>query len=157
MKKDVIKYLEKKEFNITELNLSNYKLKEIPDLSKFINLEILNLSNNEITDLTNIPTTIHTLIVTNNRIEQIINIPLNIKVLHIDKNLLKELDISNTNIEKLYCDKNILTSIKYSINLELLVCSHNKIINLDNLPNTLIDCDCSYNKIKYLTEIYEKL
>ena len=157
MKKDITKYLEKKEKNIKELHLINYKLKEIPDLTKFINLEILNLSNNEITNIQNIPQTVHTLIISNNKIKKLINVPLNIKILYINKNLLNEINIIESEIVELYCDKNKLTTINYSKNLRILSCSYNKISNLDNMINTIINCNCSHNKIKYFNNLSESL
>ena len=41
--------------NITELDLSNKGLVELPDLSKYTNLKNLNCSNNKITTLDNLP------------------------------------------------------------------------------------------------------
>ena len=157
MKKDIIKYLEKKDNDIKELNLKNFKLTEIPDLSKFKNLKVLDLSINKIKKIENIPKTVHTLILSNNKIEKIINIPLHIKILFVNKNLLTELDITETDIVELYCERNKLTRILFSKNLNVLKCSYNKIINLDNLPDGLTYCDCSHNKIKYFNKLPNEL
>jgi Leucine-rich repeat (LRR) protein len=157
MKKDIIKYLEKKDKNIKELKLVGYNLMEIPNLSKFTNLETLNLSNNKIKFLLNIPSTVKTLIIKNNKIEKILYISENLKILNISRNLLTELDLINTNIEELICIENKISSISYPYLLKKLNISHNKLKNLHGLPSTLIMLDCSFNKIKYIDSLPNSL
>lgn len=52
--------------SITELDLSNKVLRELPDLSKYTNLKILDCSNNNITHLDHLPLSLTTLYCSNN-------------------------------------------------------------------------------------------
>ena len=48
---------------------------KLPDLTKYINLKVLNCSNNELTELPNLPNTLIELICSNNKLTELTNLP----------------------------------------------------------------------------------
>lgn len=71
------------------------KLKSIPDLSIFVNLESLDISHNEICTLPKLPLKIEELVVNNNKIEEIPHLP-NILRINAFNNNLKRISSSKT-------------------------------------------------------------
>ena len=115
---------------ITELDLSNRELTELPDLSMYVNLVTLNCSENNLTQLYNLPPNLKTLDCYWNKITQLDNLP--------------------HNLERLYCDRNKLTQLdNLPPNLEILSCGVNKILQLDNLPPNLKELICNINPLQY--------
>ena len=57
------------------IDLSNKKLKKLPDLTKYTNLKILKCSNNELTELNNLPNTLTELYCDNNQLQKLNNLP----------------------------------------------------------------------------------
>ena len=79
------------------------------DDKKFENLRSIVFSEGEITNITNIPKTLNTLIVPNNLLTELENLPSNLIELNINKNYFKTLDVSYLpDIEILHCDENKL-------------------------------------------------
>ena len=60
---------------------------------------------------------------------------------------------SITNLDLTYRDLTELPDLSIYPNLKKLNCSNNKLISLDNLPNTIVELDCAFNKITSLDHI----
>ena len=63
------------DLSITELDLSNQNLTELPNLSIYPNLKILYCSNNQITELNNLPPSLVEFYCNNNQITEINYLP----------------------------------------------------------------------------------
>ena len=116
--------------NITELDLSNQKLNELPDLSKYINLKKLDCQGNTIVRLDNLPPGLQTLYCYHNKITTLDNLP--------------------TGLQELYCYENQITTLdNLPQGLKKLDCYYNRITTLDNLPPGLQILYCSNNPLIY--------
>lgn len=136
--------------NISHLFLGDNKLETTIKLKKFKKLETLELSNNNLKELIDIPLTITELSCKYNNISKIRCLP-----------KLRRLDCSNnkiTSIEKmdsleiLDCRENNLVEIPEFKSLKKLYCSENQIVNIHNL-NEIEYLDCSKNKLKELPDL----
>lgn len=137
---------------IKTLNLSNRNIKDVLDLEELYGLEELDCSNNEITQITNIPYSLKYLNCSNNKIKSLLELPNEIKCIKCKKNPLEVLEYPI----------NVKPS-KYPSNLKKIIFEQNFNQPIDNLPNTLIEIyfselskfnkslDCLPNSLKILT------
>jgi Leucine-rich repeat (LRR) protein len=122
--------------DITELNISYNKLKQLPKwINKCINLQRLCCRYNQLTRLSrNLPTSLQELDFSGN---QLIQLPKNLPV----------------TLHELYCKNNQLTLLPVSLpsSLQWLDCSYNQLTLLpESLPSSLQWLDCSYNQLTSL-------
>ena len=89
--------------NITELDLSNQKLNELPDLSKYTNLKKLICNNNNIAALDNLPPGLQTLHCQGNAIARLDNLPPGLQTLHCTRNKFVALDNLPPGLKELDC------------------------------------------------------
>lgn len=153
--------------NITCLFISNNNLDIFPDLSSLTNLKVLDISDNKIKRIYNIPSSVTELNCNNNSLKYICDLDIeifdcnnnkleilpkmnNIKKLSCSNNRLKEIP-EYKNITEIICNNNEIIKI-YSNTMKYLDCSNNKIEKLQDMPN-LTDLFCSNNPIKYLPEM----
>jgi Leucine-rich repeat (LRR) protein len=144
---DINQIIEKLPDDIKEINLSSKHIKKLPNLSRFKNLKILDISNNNITELPILPESIEYLFIYNNKLTNIYKIPNSVKYLYCYFNSLTHLIINeNINLTHLYCFGNKLKSIDLPINLQILLCASNEItfLDLDKLKN-LKKLNCTNN------------
>lgn len=153
MKLEKIPELNKNIINkIEHLFLNNNNFIIMPDLSNYINLKTVDINNNKLKNINNMPENILEFSCSNNKISKIVSND-NLIRLNCSNNKLKELSNFNNleilecsdniletlpelnNIKKIYCKNNKLTEIKNYNNLLHLTCSNNNIINLENLEN----------------------
>ena len=105
------------------------------DDKKFENLRSIVFSEGEITNITNIPKTLNTLIVPNNLLTELENLPSNLIELNINKNYIKTLDVSYLpDIEILHCDENKLVELKLNSGITEIHCDSNDLKFLDVAP-----------------------
>lgn len=90
------------------------------------------LSEGHITNIFNIPPTVHTFECPKNLLFSIDELPVSLIDLNLSENYLSTIDVSKLNKLK-------------KINI-----SHNQILHLENLPETLEELYCDYNKIELL-------
>ncbi len=100
---NVIQYLNNLPSDATVIDLSCKYLEEVPDLSKFTNLKILNIQKNKLTTLTNIGVQIEQINCSNNQIEIIKDIVPSLKTLICKNNKISSFD-NPLNIERFECD-----------------------------------------------------
>jgi len=141
------------ETRVTELDLSNRYLKELPDLSKYINLKKLNISYNQLTSIDGIPNSVEELDCSSNYIVKLPeHLPPKLRILNCFLNQLVVLPISfPITLNWLNCSSNSIENKVGSLpkDLKYFNCSNNYITSFSELPNGLIYFDYSYN---YLLE-----
>lgn len=163
---------------IKSLFIAENDLDTLPDLSDFKQLEILDISNNNIYDINKLPSTLIEFTCRFNKLNhlplpkecpnleridcsgnEITEIPLytKLKSLICSKNRISVIP-NLENLEKLVCDNNVIHYIEKCDNLKYLNCSFNKLIKLNDYKK-LVDLICSsnniselfkYNNVKYL-------
>lgn len=144
------------------------------------NLELLDLSYNNITRIERVPSNLKSLIlIGSEKLEYIdklpdsleildlshssissIQIPPKLKKLRIVSCMLENIDFikPSDNLEELYCGGNLLSKIEaLPLMLKTLNCSKNTLKTLPELPTGLLSLDYSNNKIDRLIELPEKL
>lgn len=171
-----INILEKYNYDVVELHLSHSNILGLLDLTKFILLNKLICSSNEIMNINNLSKTLVHLDISFNLIDKInikyltnleylkcsynklsnndsIILPTNIKFLDCSNNYLKDkFDISNLdNLEIFICSFNDISEIIFpnSNKLKKLEITCNQIKSLENIPNSVEYLNCSNNHICY--------
>lgn len=119
--------------NIIYLFLNNNQLTSLNFINEMENLKVLDISFNSIEKLERLPYNIEELICKNNKLE------------FLDFNLHKKL-------VKVDCSNNNIKEIRNAKNVEILICHHNELDNLDQLEK-IKKLECSFNKIKKLNEL----
>jgi hypothetical protein len=139
------------------IDLNNMGLTELPDLSKFNNIYVLSLdcSNNKLTSLPELPSTITHLSCYNNQLTSLPELPSSITNLNCYNNQLTSLPKLPPKLEQLYCHNNLLTSLpKYPSSCISINCSNNKLTSLPDFPPRppaqFIRINCSNNKLTSL-------
>ena len=94
---------------ITELDLFNKDLIELPDLSQYTNLKTLDCNNNSITQINNLPLSLTELYCSYNKITSLDNLPLSLIKLDCINNQITSLDKLPLSLTKLDCYNNPLT------------------------------------------------
>ena len=142
----------------------------IPNLHNFTNLLTLDLSNNRLTKINTLPTSLEELILNNNKLISLShNLP-NLKRLKITDNKITDIKLSNS-LESTYLNNNPInnisqldnikylnisnTDIKYIHSypkLEILDCYHTKINSIPQM-NKLKELNCSYSFISNIQEL----
>jgi Leucine-rich repeat (LRR) protein len=159
-----------------EIRISSFE--ELRKKDFWNDIVYLDCSGNEITNLDNLPTNLHTLDCSINKIKNLDNFPPNLQELYCGFNGIKNLDnlppnlqrldcygneITNLDnlpkdLQELHCSGNVITILdNLPPNLQGLYCRGNKITKLDNLPPNLHTLDCSRNKIKNLDNLPHNL
>ena len=165
--------------NYDMIDVSNSKLTELPDLSRFKKVRFLNCLYNNLTFLP--PLNLNTLIELNCSYNKLTSLPpLNdaLKVLVCSHNQLTSLPYLNNNLRELYCDFNQLTSLpplndtlieincsfnqltslpSLNVNLQFLFCHNNQLTSLPALNNNLERLYCYNNKLTYLPPFNDSL
>ena len=141
-------YLESLPDDITLLDLSNRNLTKLPNISRFIKLEILYCNNNQITQLDNLPNTLKILFCYSNQITQLDNLPNSLQSLDCSYDQITQLDNLPNSLKELYCSNNQITQLDNLPNsLQKLYCYDNEITQLDHLPNLLQTLFCYNNEL----------
>ena len=109
----------------------DFKTDHLPDLSRFYKLKILWCSNNKLTCLPLLPSTL--------------------KILWCSDNKLTWLPLLPSTLKELWCSNNKLTCLPLlSSTLTVLVCHNNQLTRLPLLPSTLTKMTCHNNKLTCL-------
>jgi hypothetical protein len=118
--------------NITSISLKNLTgnlnlqiLKE----NGFYNIKYIYLEDGNITNIENIPESIHHFVCKNNLLNKLPILPRNLKFLNVEKNLITDIDLSNIP------------------NLTNLNVSNNELIEINDIPTTITELNVSFNKL----------
>ena len=154
----VVEYLNCLSNNAIEINLSSKGLTELPDLSKFVYLEVLNCSNNKLTSISFLPKNLEVLNCSNNRLTVLPELNRILEILNCSNNQLTNLPELNYILEGVNCSNNQLTTLpKLNDHLQRLDCSNNQLTTLPKLNDHLERLDCSRNKITNLPKLNDNL
>jgi Leucine-rich repeat (LRR) protein len=137
------------DYSITELDLSNQGLRELPDdIHLYTKLITLYCSNNELTNLPKLPSSLQKLYCSNN---ELTNLPRS----QSDRLSARSALELPSSLQKLYCSNNELTNLPEltTSSLQDLYCSNNQLTNLPELPYSLEYLSCYsnpfYNELGY--------
>lgn len=144
--------------DVVEIYISNEGIQGILDFQRFKSLIEIDCSDNEITELLNLPNTLIKLNCNKNKITSLDNLPQNLKILDCSKNLITDLNNLPDNLKILLCNNNNIKSLdNLPENLQKLCCNKNNIKSLDNLPMSLQELSCCCNDIKNLDNLPKSL
>ena len=151
-------YLNSLSNDILSIDISGKGINFLPDLTRFVNLKILDCSHNNLNCLPTLPQNLEVLYCSRNKLTFLPILPQNLKILYCFHNNLNCLPTLPQNLEVLYCSHNKLTSL-YTLpqNLEVLYCSHNKLTSLPTLPQNLIVLHCYDTKLTSLPTLPQNL
>jgi Leucine-rich repeat (LRR) protein len=142
---NIEEYLNSLDENITEIDVANENLTNLPELTRFKKLEILRCDNNRLTSL---PTNLRYLHCNHNQLTSLPTFPNDLRYLHCNNNQLTLLPSLPNNLQYLRCYDNQLTSLPaLPDNLKLLNCQNNKLHLLPDLPNDLQALYYNHNPI----------
>lgn len=142
---------------------------DLTGIQYFTSLRHLECSQNYLTSLPSLPSTLKYLSCSQNQLNSLPAIPSNLQILYCDNNLLPSLPTlpnsiislgcSNnpnltalpalpTSLDSLFCSGDSLSSLpSLPSQLKWLGCDHNIITNLPTLPNTIEGISCGYNSL----------
>ena len=147
--------------NFTSLNVSDKYISSLTGVEKLTYLKTLNCSNNQITSLPTLPSSLTTLDCHSNQITSYTNFPTSLQSINcasnkfsgtltlIGRSNLKTLDVSgNPSLTTLNCYSNALTSLNVSgcSAMTTLDCNNNQLTSLETLPSSLQSLNCTSNK-----------
>jgi Leucine-rich repeat (LRR) protein len=148
---DITDYLNSLDSAVTEIYISHRHLTELPNLSRFNNLEKLYCSNNNLIVLPALNDSLTHLYCSSNNLTSLP--PLNDKLTHLycSNNNLTSLPSLNDKLTYLHCTNNQLTSLPpLNDKLTHLYCSFNQLTSLPRLNDNLIVLYCSNNQLTSL-------
>lgn len=145
--------------NLTEIKCQNNQLTELPDLPN--NLQYIDCDNNKIRELPNLPDRLNFFSCRNNELSgELSNLPSSLQFFYCSNNQISQLpDLSTfAFLHYLECNHNKLPNLpNLPNNLIELECEFNQIADLPELPSNLIKLNCSHNKLIHLPELPESL
>ena len=140
------------------LNLSNFKIKDLTGIEWFTSLQYLDCLNNQLTFLPALPRGLIILNCDNNSLTSLPQLPLGLSVLRCENNQLEELPPLPSRLTNLFCSNNRLRAIPtLPSNLLVLACNNNKITQLPVLPSSLTGLFCRKNNLITLPSLPSKL
>jgi hypothetical protein len=152
------KYVKSLENDITELDISDKNLTNLPDISRFTNLQILKCHRNKITVLPKLPDKLTQLICYSNELTELPELPEHLHILQCTYNNITHLPELNKNLVFLGCSKNLLTQLPtLPESLCTLRCDENQIESLPILPDNITHLYCNDNLLKKLPRLPQKL
>ena len=135
--------------NLQVLNCSNNQLMELPTLPA--NLQVLNCSNNQLLSLPPLLPSLSSLFCGQNKLEKLPTLPSALQYINCNYNKIKDLAALDANLQYLSCEGNDLVNLPdLPLKLTYLQTSKNKITKLPLLPIYLQFLDCSVN---FLNEV----
>lgn len=130
--------------HITSLDLSKMGLYSIPSLERFILLRELNIGNNYLSVLPELPSSLEYLNCSDNNIVEIFILPTGLKIFNCNNNLITKIHMIPDTLDTLECSHNllrILPPLKRVTNLE---CNNNELWHIPK-PNCLEYISCKNN------------
>ena len=137
--------------NVHALGLSNMQIASIEGLQYFKNLQYLDCSLNQLTELPSLPNTLNNLLCNHNRLTVLPSLPSSLTSMYCPSNQLATLPSLPNTLTLLDCVANhliVLPSLPNS--LQLLDCSSNQLTVLPSLPSSLETINCYLNQLTVL-------
>jgi hypothetical protein len=157
-------YLSNLDQNVNIINLSNKELTELPDLTQFIDAKTVVLDDNYIGpefDAILLPPNIEELLCNNCNISLMMNLPKSLKYIECLNNKLTNTEAFTElyNLKQLHINNNNLYNINnLPNNIELLVCDDNNNLEIiNNLPEKLLQIYLNKCNIKYIKNFNNNL
>jgi hypothetical protein len=131
-------------YDTREINLSHMGLHSIPSLERFSHLTHLNISNNKLAALPELPGCLMHLNCSENNIAEIFILPKNLVSLNCNSNLLLKIHIVPDTLETLDCRYNHLRVLPPLNHITQLFCDNNELWHIPK-PNVLEYISCKNN------------
>lgn len=133
------------------IELRCLRIKLYPNLHRFHSIITLNITHNQISNISYFPKTLKHIYCMDNQLTQLPELPENLIDLWCSNNMLESLPSLPTHLKILKCGYNNLKSLPPLNNqLEILNCYVNELTHLPKLPETLQHLDCYGNKLVQL-------
>ena len=142
------------DYTVTTLNLSKMGLHTIPSLQRFTRLTHLDISENQLSALPELPDSLIHLNCSNNNIVEVFILPKNLVSFNCNNNLIVKLHMIPDTLDILECENNLLRRLPLLKNITQLSCSHNELWSIPK-PNKLEYISCSHNT-ENISEYNEK-
>lgn len=145
--------------NDTEyINIRNYGMPELPDLSRFHNLKNLHIDDNRIKTIPFLPASLTEFTCKNNLLEELPELPDNLLCLMCGENKLKQIPNLPEKLEILCCEFNEINGLPtFNKNLRKVHCNNNKLQQLPKFNEELVFIACNNNQITRLPKLNSKL
>jgi uncharacterized repeat protein (TIGR01451 family) len=146
---------------VTSLNIMNVSNREIADLTGieyFPSLVFLECNNNKLTSLPSLPSSLSILYCYDNQLTSLPSLPPNLGLLWCSNNELTSIPSLPSNLDVLSCDNNHLTTLPaLSPPLRNLNCGNNELTSLAPLPASLTSLSCRANLLSNLPSLNASL
>lgn len=137
--------------SLINLDVSGKNISNLTGIGGFTGLQTLNCSENQLTNLPNLPSGISDLNCNQNQLAGLPALPTGLTVLSCDNNLITGLPALPSSLSLLFCQNNQLISLPVlPNNLTDLYCINNQLTTLPTLPNNLIKIECRGNQLTSL-------
>jgi len=156
---NIEQYLRSLPDNTTYIDVSSKCIYELPDITRFMNLQHLDCDNNNLTSLPALPESLIYLSCHRNNLRSLPALPANLQYLYCCSNPLRSLPLTlPENLVHLYCASNKLTSLPaLPANLLHLLCTDNKLNSLPKLPESLQYLHCGHNILTSMPMLPESI
>jgi len=144
--------------NAKTIDISGANIKNLTGIEAFVNLQVLNCSNNQLIALPNLPANLQVLNCSNNQLETLPILPNNLTGLYCAQNHLSIIAALPNSLQYLSCSNNKISQLPtLSSFLQTLICDNNNLQVLPSLPKTLTYLQINHNHINQLPELPEGL
>jgi Leucine-rich repeat (LRR) protein len=151
-------YINSLPVNTTSIDISHRGLKIMPDLSRFINLKELYCSNNQLTSLGTLNSSLIFLVCHHNQLTSIPTLPPDLKVLDCSYNQLTSIPILPPNLKVLNCSSNLLIYLpELNEKLKKISCFGNKLRCFPKLNENLKYFESDNNEICYILNLTDTI
>jgi Leucine-rich repeat (LRR) protein len=151
-------YLDSLPLNTTYIDVSCRRLFDLPDLSRFTQLTVLDCSDNYLTSLPKLNKTLEYLICSKNKLTELPSLNNNLKRLNCSDNYLTILPILSEKLIVLDCSFNLLEELpQLNDELNMLICKRNHLTKLPVLNKNLKYLDCNANNLTCLPQLNDNL
>lgn len=138
------------------INVSDRKISHLPSLKRFYHLKTLLCSNNQLTSLPELNSSLEKLFCGYNKLTSLPEVKnTSLKILSCNHNQLTRLPELNPSLEELNCSCNSLTSLPdiKNTSLKILFCEMNQLTHLPNLTPCLLQLNCYRNELIQLPRL----
>jgi hypothetical protein len=140
------------------INVSNRGIYDLSGIEVFVNDTLLNCAENQLTSLSNLPTSLINLYCGGNQLTSLPTLPTSLIYLSCSYNQLTSMPALPASLIQLDCDSNQLTSLPpLPASLIYLYCHLNQLTSIPALPPSLTRLDCFYNQLTFLPNLSTSL